>query len=224
MRIKHYLITVLFFLRLLTSGQTGSQKDSIGNEICKSLIRLREFNDTTRMKMAIFEHAFNYAKKFRPPDRQTSNDVQLFISTRLHKNCLEFYDIIAKNDKTSLGVQRLTSEPKSKLKKKECRKIVLQKNLYYLQGPTDTVKLILNNSAWVDQFSDGTWSKLSLSWIDDDTFETTFTESNNIMRKNYSLRDDKYRYSIIDKTPEWYLLCVEIYAGLRYETFKVYTH
>lgn len=92
----------------------------------------------------------------------------------------------------------------------------------YIEFNGDTTNLKIDNDFWIDNFKDGTYSKLKIYWSSDCYFDIEFINSNNEVRKKISHPGDKYRYTILEKFDNYYLMSVEITGIKRFSIFKIY--
>ena len=213
------LLILLSIVSLISYGQVDKEKDSLANEICKTVKEAKGLSDSAIVSFVYEKHVTPFLLNYPVEQREGISDVIYF---RLLRNCLEFRNILNKINPLKGDWQTVSEKPKTQLGKKTCNNFLQYKKYFYLEGNGDTVNLSIENGFWVDKFKDGTYSKLKFEWINDCEFDIGFIESNNITRKNFSKRGDKYRYQILNKNEHYYLMSVEISGTEGYMTFRLY--
>jgi hypothetical protein len=209
-------ISTFFSVNILFAQSKVS--DSLLNEICQSIKTSNETDDSVK----VFK-AFSLLNDIVGPMDDSSRSATIqYCFYRLQKTCVEFKNILDNHEKPKGDWQVVSSKPISKLEKKECRQILNYKILYYLEANGDTVNITMGNGYWVDNFKDGTHSKLKLNWINDCEFAIVFIESDNMVRKSFSKRGDTYFYQLIDKQDGFYNASVEIKETGQIATFRIY--
>jgi hypothetical protein len=219
MKKKIILASIPFIISLISYGQSDIQKDSLINEICKSIIENVEQSDSIKITMAYNRHLFPYLSKYAKEEQEIIWENLFF---RLQRNCKEFKEIVDKVSEQKGDWKSIDKKPVTISSKKTCKDFLRHKKYKYLETSGDTVNLSIKNGFWIDRFEDGTYSKLKFNWISDCEFDIEFIESDNQSRKNFSKPGDKYRYQIIDKKQTYYDMSVEILGTNRYMTFKIY--
>jgi len=216
-------IRILFFIISLSTGKAYAQStivsDSLIGEICKTLIKSREFDDSVKVFKAFELHLGPALSKI---DDSLAMEAFNYTFFQLQKFCKEFKTILDRLNPPKGDWTSLESKPATKLQKKTCREFLNHNGYYYLETNGDTVKLSLANNLWVDHFKDGTSSKLKIGWTNDCELEITFIESDNEIRKNYSKPGDKYKYHLLEKNNSYYTVCLEIKEANILEAFRIY--
>jgi hypothetical protein len=213
-------IILILFIGFAASAQTNLQIDSVVNLMCFELENTKHLTDSARMNRVVNLVAPSFDKKFVSSKNGENNSV-LKVILRLSFRCLEVYDMMAKHSPQPPHCEMLTIKKKTNLKDRESKKI-LNGKFYFLQSVTDTVQLSLKDGLWFETFKDGSFSKLRLTWKGNSEFEIEFIESNNMVKKSFSNPGDKYRYTVLDKTPDAYIISAEFFKDLRYQTFKIF--
>jgi len=204
---------ILFLLLLAATQQLSAQavepKDSLVNVICRSVSQLEDMDDTTALWGTVSEHLHPYFSKM---EEATQKEAWMYINLRLQRNCKKYNDFMLRHyvekDKTDWKI--LEKMPELKMTKSECRDILKQRSLQYLEGNGDSVQVEIANGFWIDHFKDGTYSKLKFRWMTDCEFEIEFVQSNNDSRRNLSKPGDKYRYTLVEKKAHYYDVLVEV--------------
>ncbi len=203
-------IVLLFFVCSALQGraQVMETKDSLVSEICKSVSRLQDLDDSVAFWTAVSTPLEPF---FSRMEKKVADQAWMYINMRLQRNCKHFSDFLKHLYPVDKGDwEELDTMPAVKASTSECRSILDYKTLAYLEGNGDTVHLDLNKDYWIDRFDDGTYSKLSFRWLTECEFEISFIESNNRFRKNLSKPGDKYRYTLIEKKDHYYEVVAEV--------------
>jgi hypothetical protein len=176
-------------------------------------------SDTTRFSHVVDLVAPDFDKKF--PSSKKNADLGMKMIMRFSVKCLEVYDMVVTKFPPPPFSERSSTKLKSNLRDRESRKI-LGRDFYFLEGPTDTVLLSLRDNLWSETHKGGIFSKLKLKWLGDSEFEIEFIESNHLVKKSLSNPGDKFRYTVLQKDADGYIICAEMFKDLRYQTFKIF--
>ncbi|MFY0598108.1 MAG: hypothetical protein JXR03_00455 [Cyclobacteriaceae bacterium] len=187
--------------------------------MCETLIQLDKVDDSTRLQKTSEKHLYPYLAKFNENSKQK---LRTSIYIRLQHNCKAFLDLLNRNYAIHEDWQSLSKKPKSKISAKDCKKFAKNENFWYFESNGDKVRLEIKDGIWIDNFKDGTYSKLNFFWIDQSNFEIEFIESNNSSRKNFSKPGDRYHYELIKKNRKYYDVTVEIPDTNILYSFKIY--
>ncbi|GAA3734370.1 hypothetical protein GCM10022422_16590 [Flavobacterium ginsengisoli] len=214
MRIHLLLFFILF--SFTCQSQTIQTVDSLNNEICKSLIQNRILNDEIRLNSINKSHVMPFLAKFKDTIAQREAFEKMIY--RLQKNCNEFNAIFPK-DSTQNGWGMQNEKPLDHISKEQCNSFDECKKFYYWEEREKKVEVTINGNFWIEKFSDNTFSKLFYKKRGNCEFELEFIESNNLSRKNLSVKGDKYRYKIYDEAKNVY----SVYSKNKetYYTFKL---
>jgi len=213
---------LFFVLFSLTSiAQNAHISDSTLNEVCKTLVTKENklLPDSDRVRQVIAKHLSPILLTLNESE-QTAAITYTFY--RLQRNCKEFKSILDQATPNKGDWVSLNKKPKSTLTKKDFDKFLKIGNYSYLEHSGDTVHISLTTTTWEDHFKDGTYSMLTLHWIKNAEFQIEFMESNNEIRKNFSKPGDKYRYQLLEKHSDYYLMSLEIPGKSQFMTFKLY--
>ncbi len=217
-KIVSITIALFLFSNLLTA-QDQNKRDSIVNLICKTIVENRTDDDTTRVNIAFEKYLYNFLATYNETERE---DVFTNIYYRLQRNCLEFKKILQKLIPNQGDWEMLTEKPTSKVTAQDCREFKQKRYYYYLEANGSKTRVEIHEGFWTDTFTDSTYSKLKLKWLNDCEFEIEFIESNNESRKNMSKKGDTYRYSIIDRKENYYDMVLEVVGAGQLSRFKMY--
>lgn len=214
------------FLFILFYGYTFSQEikdiDKLTIDICNTIIKSTEKNDSVRIQVAFDENLIPFMGKFKL--NELSDELLDKIDFRIQKNCDWYQKYLFKkyeyDEKSDWKI--LNEKPKSNITTKECNDFFKKHTkFYYLESEGEKTEVDVSNNLWIDKFTDGTYSKLSFK-LNDCHFELRFIESNNLGRKNYSAKDDIYYYDIIKIEGKTLTVLVALNNSTTYYQFKLY--
>lgn len=214
-------LMLLLILAQLSLAQPDAKIDSVCSKICKSLLVSKDRGDSIRIREAFFTHLSSFIIQNKIQRSQFDSIFQI-IDLRLQRNCFQYKEMLNRQSPTKGDWKEVSERPPVNLTKKNCTDFLKIRHYQYLEHNGDTVNLEIDNGSWIDRFADGTWSKLKFSRIDACEIEIEFIESNNPVRRNYSRTGDRYRYQILDKGDNYYLLLAESVGSDRLSTFKMY--
>jgi uncharacterized protein YxeA len=218
---KIILPLILIILPLLLSSQTIHERDSLIDIMCIELKKSTHLSDSLRLNAIYLKHFYTYLSTI---EENKIDSLATSISFRFQRNCPEYLKILYKmeTEKGDWEIVQKEDKPNPVLTKKKCKKFKKHKSLIYYESNGDKVLVEIKNGFWVDNFIDGTYSKLKFNWLIDCEFELEFIESNNESRKSISNVGDKYFYEIIDKELSHYILIAHIEGQDIYMKFKMY--
>ena len=217
---KTTVIIILLISPFNLLGQSQDLVDSISSAICKSIMSSKEEKDTIKVFHAFKEQAnTTLLSNFTTTERDSIGQNIYF---RLQRNCKIFKEILIRNSSENKYWKVIYEKPQSKADAKICADFFKHTKFTYFETNGDTVHLKIENNFWIDNFIDGTYSKLKITKGRYCEFDIEFIESNNNSRKNFSKSGDKYKYTIIDKSEDFYLMSVEIIGLGSYSIFKLY--
>lgn len=212
---KHLLLFLLFYYSY-SSSQSIKAIDSLNTEICKSLVQNINLANEIRINTINNSHISPYLAKFKDTIVQRKTFEQIFY--RLQKDCNEFVAIFNQKSSESSWVMQ-KEKPQQILSRKQCDDFDKISKYYYVENDGNKVEVNLEGNLWTEKFSDGTFSKLFYRKKGNCEFELEFIESDNISRKNFSVKGEKYVYKLYDEDNQTYSLYTEN-KGM-YFTFKM---
>lgn len=215
---KKYLLLILLVYSSYCKSQSEYIKsvDSLNNEICKSLVQNQNLHNEIRINTINNSHVVPYLSKFK--DSIAQRRVFELIFFRLQRNCNEFVALFP--NKSSQSTWEMHNEkPVEKLSKDQCNAFDKISRYYYIENDGKKVEVTLSDNLWIEKFEDNTFSKLKYKKKGQCEFELEFIESNNLSRKNLSVKGDKYLYKLYDEDEQTY----SIYSKNKetYYTFKI---
>lgn len=187
--------------------------------MCQTLMSLENIDDSTKLQLTYSQHLYPFLGQFPEETRQQLGTSIYF---RFQHNCKAFKDLLDRNNPIHEDWQNLSERPISEMTTKECRNFSQYENFWYFESNGDTVKLLIKDGVWIDNFKDGTFSKLKFKWVENCRFEIEFIESNNKLRKDFSKPGDIYKYELLDKTEGYYDVLVEVSDIETFMKFKMY--
>ena len=194
--------------------------DSLANEICKTIELSREPNDSLRVFNSFHTHLAELTISMDPKEAEDFSNKIFF---RLQKNCAIFWKILKRNSPQTEYWKQVDKIPVSKLTLPDYERFKKIRSFIYFEPTGDSVIVSIKNSQWEEKFADNTFSLLDMKWVNDSTFGLSFVKSDNLIRKNFSNRGDKYTYYLIDKGENYYLLCTGTNErGGIFSLFKVF--
>jgi hypothetical protein len=218
---KLILLIPSLFLYLASFAQNKDISDSTLNEMCKTLNSTanKALPDTDRIKAMLVKHI---AAIFENLDETEQNKAVEFIFFRLQRNCNEFQNILLRAEPLKGEWEIVDQKPLSSLTKINYDDFIKCHTYYYMEGSGDTTHVTITGNIWEDHFTDGTYSRLKLRWLNNASFELEFVESNNNGRKNYSKPGDKFIYELLQKDDNKYKVSVEIPGRKPYNLFYLH--
>ncbi|WP_264523147.1 hypothetical protein [Flavobacterium sp. N502536] len=189
---KHYLILLLLCINFSRS-QSIKSVDSLTIEICKSLVQNKVLDNEIRINTINKTHITPYLTKFKDSIVQRRVFEQVFY--RLHKNCNEFVALFP-NESAQSSWSMQDEKPLDEISKEECNRFDQSSKYYYFEHGGAKVEVTLSDDLWIEKFADNTFSKLHFRMKSNCEFELEFIESNNLARKNLSIKGDKYLYHL----------------------------
>jgi len=216
---KKLIFITIFFTNIVTS-QNITEIDSIANNICNHLEEISNIkNDTLKIDTLYKNKLYPYLYSIEQKNQESVGNKIYF---RLQRNCVGFRNLLNRLDPPAIDSGRRYDKPKSKITKSDLKIFKKLNQLYYYELDGKLTKSSFENGYWIDNFSDGTYSKLYFKWINDTTFELKFIESNNESRSNLSVPGDKYVYEILNKGNGYFKASMNIPGQKVYEEFKFY--
>ncbi|WJS96845.1 hypothetical protein NYQ10_10405 [Flavobacterium johnsoniae] len=214
---KASLLLILFFLSSFSRSQTVQAVDSLNIEICKALVQNKNLNNEIRVNTITNSYIIPYMKKFG--DSITRQKAFELIFFRLHKNCNEFVALFPQ-PKEADGWTIQYEKPVEKSTREQCNQLTKNSTYHYFENDGNKVEVTLSHNLWTEKFSDNTISKLHFKQKGNCEFELEFIESDNISRKNMSIKGDKYLYKIYDEDSDSYRVYLK--NKETYYTFKLF--
>jgi hypothetical protein len=218
MKKSFFLLLLIIPVEAFTQSQV--QIDSISMSVCATLNVGQERADTIRLAEVYRMHFAPFLRWYR---EDKLDSLASTIHIRLQRLCPAYEEIVHRLMPSRGDWQELTERPKMTLEKKTCKEFFKLTRFYYIEANDgSTVYVEINNGLYKETFSDGTYSKLEFSQTGSCVYEIEFIESNNKIRKGFSKRGDRYRYTLLDQEENYYLVMVEIPGSTRMLTFKMY--
>ena len=217
------VIIISTFLNSQLQSQSFERIDSITNEVCKTINLISSQNEFVSLDTVLYQIRRKHLDEYflKTPSNKLDS-ILIHFDARLQKTCEEYGRILYEQLENNGNWVRHSIQPKQKIKDEDCKKFYTIRDYSYLETNGDTVKLEIKNGYWIDNFKDGTYSKLKIYTNENCEFEIEFIESNNEIRKNFSKKGDKYKYVITEENTGFYKLSVEIPEQSIYYTFNLF--
>lgn len=219
-------IIVILLSTILSSNlksQSFEKIDSLANEACKTIIQIVDQNKSVSLDTILYQvktkHIDDYF--FKTQIKKVDSILFLF-DARLQKTCEAYGRILYEQLENNGNWVRHSTKPIQKIKQGNCKIFYLKRYYSYLETNGDTVKLEIKDGYWIENFKDGSYSKLKIHSNENCEFVIEFEDSNNEIRKSFSKKGDKYRYTIIDENIGVYKLAVKVPEQSIFYTFNLY--
>jgi len=217
---KHIALVFIFLFSSLSFSQTIVQIDSVAKVMCDNLPKYKEIkNDPLKLNTLYEKELYPYLGTL---EESKAQEVGKKIYYRLQRNCFRFRELLDRLNPPVGETERSLEKPKPDITDDDLIKFKKTKAFMYTEVDGQVTNVTLQDGLWVDNFADGTYSKLIYKWINKNEFELVFIESNNETRANFSVKGDRLVYSILFKKPDHYILSVNIFGQNVYEEFKLF--
>ena len=211
----------LFFLFCPFSyAQNIKQIDSLTAKMCASLANLKAIKDDVQVTLLFQKHLPGFYDQLGIASQEKADSIKDLVYYRLQRNCNEFTSLLSKLDTNKSDWNTLTDKPKISIGAKQCKVMSKGGRFFYKEYNGNIVKVTIGNNFWEETFEDGTQSKLSFIPKNNCEFDLNFIESNNEMRKNFSVSGDVYNYGMFSYRDKIYELWV--FSKGVYYTFRLY--
>lgn len=219
---KKYFFIILLFQSYFTIGQTIQQIDSVTYKMCESLSNLTEVKDDVKITMIIEKHLPSFYQKFNITTQIAADSIGDKVFFRLQKNCSNFISLLNNLEENKSDWVILTQKPKHEISKKNCTNFFAGRNYYYKEYDGKIVNVVMTSDSWTETFEDNTTSKLLLRQKDNCEFELEFIESDNNLRKNFSIKGDIYKYGIFKLEEDTFYLWTSSKDNNTFYSFRLY--
>lgn len=219
---KKYLFIILFFQSIFMFGQNIKQIDSITLKMCESLTYSKEVKDDTKIEMIFQKHLPALYEKFNITSQIAADSLSEKIYFRLQKNCAKFLTALNNLEENKSDWSTLSQKPKLEVSKKICANFLTGGKYYYKEYDGKLVNVIITSNSWIETFEDNTTSKLLLHPKGNCEFDLEFIESNNNIRRNYSVKGDIYNYGIFKLNDDVYYIWSTTKDNNVIYTFRLY--
>ena len=201
---KLFVISFISLLPLIVEGQTIKQIDSVTIQMCRTLSELPEMKSQEKFDAIMNKHLPDFYRLAKISSQQQADTINNRIFFRLQRNCSEFTELLKEIEPSKSDWKTLDEKPLAKISTYDYNEFLKGGNFYYLENSGEIVRVKINKNQWIETFEDGTISKLILQPIDNAAFNLKFIESDNVTRKNLSVKGDIYNYNIYAKDENSY--------------------
>lgn len=217
---KNYLLFIFF--SCFGFSQEMKDIDKLTIDICNSVIKFKDKEDSIKLQNAFRENFIPFAEKFKLSE--LTDDLAQKIDFRLQKNCDWYQEYLYKmfgySNKSDWKI--LDQIPEMKVNDNECKDFFKKySKFYYFESEGDKTLVDVSNNFWIDKFTDGTYAKLSFK-LKNCHFELQFIESNNLGRSKFSSKGDVYYYDIVNIENQVLTVIAYQKDASKYYQFKLY--
>lgn len=186
---------VLAFALVACNGNKTVDIQATSEEICECLGGTEGLDS---LKFAKCYQTIFYEKTEGISDENELNRINTQIVKNLGKTCKAA--VLSENAFSDNSDIRLVEEDRIPvLSVEDCRKFTEQAGLYYIETFGDSTRVEIKDGEYLENFKDGSFSKLGIRWTEGCQFELTFIRSNNPIKKDFSTPGEIYKYKVIDK-------------------------
>lgn len=201
---KHLSILFVFLFPFSVFSQNIKQIDSVTIAMCESLEKSKIVDDTLNVKAMFFQHLPGVYEKFNVSSQNEADSLNDKIYYRLQRNCNLFREILRRLEPNKSDWKILNEKPLSKISENDFKKFIKHGKFTYKEYNGSIVSVTIEKNVWLEIFEDGTYSKLKFISKKDGEFDLEFIESNNEIRKNFSIKGDIYNYGLFLKDENCY--------------------
>jgi hypothetical protein len=219
---KYYLTLSLFLLSVFALAQNIQQIDSLTLKMCETIKKSAPGDPQERIEAMYKQHLVPYVTNL---DLKSDTAIDALIDRiyfRLQKNCGAFVEVANKLQKSKGDWIVLDKKPISTVKKNEIDQFFKGGHFYYKESDDEIVDVKITTTSWLENFEDKTMSKLKFRPLANGEFELEFIESDNLMRKNLSIKGDVYKYGLYAYKDGVYDVWAAVSNG-RLTAFRIYT-
>lgn len=210
-------ILFLLFLPFISYSQT---ENLVIQNMCEEFKKTSHLTDSTRVENIYSKYLYPYLEEINSNKNIDSIGTSLYI--RLQKECQDFRLFLIERTKSEHW-QLLNKMPKSEFTKNQKKEFNKISKFYYYEGETNEITNVnIKNNFWIDSFTNSTYSKNIFKWINKNKFTLKHLESNNLGRKAFSRKGEKYFYQIINKKDNYYTIAAQIPNQTEILLFKLY--
>ncbi len=193
--------------------------DEVLNKICQTISKNKPKDKHKKVEKAFKKHLEPITKNWSSKKQIAAFEYTYY---RLQYSCPEFGAIL-REIYPPKGDWIVTSiKPSANITDSDCNLFRKHAIMKYTEAAGDTVKVALGKDSWQDNFVDGSFSKLKMTWLNNCEFQLKFIESNNESRKSLSKVGDKYNYTLLEKHETFFLLSVTIEGIKEHQIFKLH--
>lgn len=217
-------VIILGLLGVFSYGQDAEtyQEETLTDLMCEELTKVDKVDEGS-VRFITEKYLVPYAVSNFSTEEEASKKIDhLFI--RLEKKCEIFRQFLHEIDPPKDDNWIFLSErPKSTITPIELKQYKKQKNFYYIEPFSgEKTRVSIENGLYIQHFSDNTYSKTYIRWIDNTQYELEFIESNNVNYGSFSKKGDKYNYEVLSKEDNYFWIFAQIPNQQEMLKFKLY--
>lgn len=205
----HRIVILVFFFLLLSYNIFAQLTvKEVGDEVCDCLEANKHLPDSVKIFKCIdiIANATHFNNK--------ESEIDYFLKETekfLNKNCLEYLKYSSKNTQFSSKEWTIADTmPNSKLSLKDFEAFKQIKRFYYFEANGDTTFVEIRNGIWFEKMKNGRYqSELKIRYTETNQFELEYIKSNHPVKESYSKVGDRYKYRILEKKDDYYILASE---------------
>ena len=216
-----YIMFVTFSVTISAQTNKMDDADKLAERMCLELKNSENQNDTIKTAILKEKYFTPYLMQFSASERKSKYD-HLFV--RFQKLCEEFRALLSKANTQKNNENWVTVEkkPAININEKDLQLLKKSTDLYYFEASGKKTFVKTDNKYWTETFDDKTNSILYYKWLSANRFELEFIESNNVNRKSFSKKGEKYLYEVLSKENNYYWIMFEIPGQNRLVKFKLF--
>lgn len=218
-------VVVVVCLDVLFSSSTHAQSieniDAVAKQWCKEIYETNPFTTPEqRLRASFMKVVVPFLLRY---DASLHEQISQKVHYRIQRaGCKIFFTLADKIDDHAGSVEHLDKKPKSTLTKTELKNFKQTKNFYYIENVDGTKsRVVLKNNSWTSFFADGTYSKYKLKWLKNNEFEIFYIDGTNLPRAEINIKGDSYRYLILEKRKDYFLLIEYVKGRDWYSQFRL---
>jgi hypothetical protein len=199
------LIVFMFMISVASIAQSDAEISKLCEDMCKQMNSDESGNPEQKIQ-TVYE--VNLMPFIIQHEITVVDDLIDKIHFTLYKTCPYYREFIisqAPDAEKKGDWEMVDTIPESSVTAKQAKALTKAKRVYYLEATGKKTYVEIKKGKWTDKFQDGTTSELKFKWIDHNTFELEFIESNNRSRKGLSFKGDKYLYRLIELKDDYFI-------------------
>lgn len=218
-----FLIFVINLFSNSITAQTIQQIDSVAIKMCESFSGIKNIKEDIQVNLVFQKYLPSFFQRFNIQSQSAADSINNKIYYRLQRNCSAFVDLLSKLEENKSDWSKLSQKPQILIPLKNCTSVLKGGKYYYKEYDGKIVNVQISSNLWIETFADNTTSKLVIYSKDNCEFQLQFVESNNEIRKNFSVKGDVYNYGFYNLNKGVFDIWVLSEKDSTFYTFKLYT-
>lgn len=221
--LRYFVLLACFVLFLpLAYAQSIEKIDAVAKQWCKEIYETDPFAaPEQRLRTAFMKAVVPFLLRY---DDSLHEQISQKVHYRIQRaGCKIFFTLADKIDEHVGSIKHLDKKPKSTLTKTELNDFKKTKYFYYIEDVDGTKsKVVIKNNSWTSFFADGSFSKYKLKWLKNNEFEIYYWGGTNIPRSEINIKGDSYRYLIVEKQKDHFLLIEYVKGRDWFSQFRLF--